>query len=616
MERPATQRRSGPRAGSRRWWVVLCAALVVALPGAGSGAAGSRDAGSGAVDDAVRMGVVTYPDRTAMASQLGALRGLGLEVQGLRRLPMALVQGTPEQLARVDESGRGGRFWPDEPLEYHSAESNQAIGVDQLQAQGLTGEGVTVAVIDTGVDATVAPLSDQVTHNVVMLGTQRAKALLFPVEVPSLLVTPVDLGPGSNTDGDGHGSLVAGIVAGDGTGDPSLIGVAPHAEIIGYNVGDRLGTPMAVAAMDHILDHPEWGIDVVNNSYGRAKFSVFDPAEPIHVATKALHDAGITVVFAAGNSGAGVEMNLGSYSVAPWVIGVGATDVKGVRGDFSSTGLPLDNSVAAPLVDGHVSATGDRLGIYRPSVMAPGVSLLGVCPTVSTRMIGCTPGQSTEGRLSGTSFAAPHVAGVAALLRQARPDLTPDQIRKVLEVTASPTSGRDPAWRAGFGVIDAVAAVDLVRSAGFPATLARLHRAAEARLLAARPWRVTRSDLWTTPTPTLVVGGVTELPVHQLKVAKGTDALKVGIATYDIEGTAEYTVVVRDAAGQEVGRTEAIGTTDFGPVGSVLLDLRDSKPAYGPWTLSIEAVAGSNDEGEGDPVGHLVVHAALLQAKR
>jgi serine protease AprX len=332
------------------------------------------------------------------------------------------------------------------------------------------------------------------------------------------------------------------------------------------------------------------------------------------MATKALHDAGITSVIAAGNSGAGVEMTLSNWAAAPWVIGVGATDVAGFRASFSSTGLLVDNAVVAPIVDGHVSATGDRLGIYHPSVMAPGANIEAVCPTISLVSPGCAPGESTGAFLDGTSFATPHVAGVAALLLQARPGLTPDQIRQVLEVTAGPTRYELPAWNAGFGIVDAKAAVDLVRSAGFPASLAGLHQAAEAQLLAARPWRVERSDLWTARMPTVVVGGVTALPFYKVTVPAGTDAVKIGVVGYDLSATSAFTVVVHDDAGHEVARTQTIGATAAGPVGSALLDLRGMSPAFGDWTLDVEAGAGFNDEPESESV-KLTVHAALLEAK-
>jgi serine protease AprX len=608
------------RARGRVAWLVTALALV--LPAAAASALPVP-----AAHAPIERGIVTYPDRPALLSGLDTLSDLGLTVQGLQRLPMALVEGTPAQLARVDATGRGARYWPDEPLEYLSVDSNKAIGVDKLHAQGLTGEGVTVAVIDTGVDATVPALKDQVTHNVVMLGAQRAQEVAWFVDPGPLLVTPVDLGPGTDTDTDSHGTMVAGIVAGNGAGSDdngplgtsypaaTAIGVAPDAEVIGYSVGSKLGTTMPVAAMDDILAHPEWGVDVVNNSYGNAKFSVFDPASPLSVATKALHDKGITVVFGAGNEGAGGEMNVSAWSVAPWQISVGATDMAGTRADFSAVGLPLDNSVAAPLVGGHVSATGDRLGIYHPSVMAPGANIATVCPTVHTERIGCLPGYATGPTGDGTSFASPNVAGVVALLRQARPDLSPDQVRQTLEVTAVPTSGEDPAWRAGFGVVDAQAAADLVRLPKGLEELPELHADAEAALVAARPWRVERSDLWTTTTPAVTVGGVTALPVHTLQVAPSIDALKVSIASYDSAETAKFTVVVRDAAGRELGRTQRVGATSGGPVATVLLDLPDLSPAYGDWTLSVEGVAGYNDEQARRGEVDIVVHAAQLKAK-
>ena len=108
-----------------------------------------------------------------------------------------------------------------------------------------------------------------------------------------------------------------------------------------------LFTTAVVTAYDYMLDQPDMlGIDVVNNSWGNS-YRQFDPRDPVAVATKAVADQGVTVVFAAGNSGAEtVSASLNPFSQSPWVISVAAGTLDRHRGDFSSNGLVYDDSQA------------------------------------------------------------------------------------------------------------------------------------------------------------------------------------------------------------------------------------------------------------------------------
>ena len=122
----------------------------------------------------------------------------------------------------------------------------------------------------------------------------------------------------------GHGTHVAGIAAGNGGGSTNgyYKGVAPDANVIGIGAGDALFVLWALAGLDYVLDiRAQFNIQVVNNSWGST--GTYDPAHPINVATKKLYDAGVAVVFAAGNEGPG-ENTLNPYSAAPGVISVAA----------------------------------------------------------------------------------------------------------------------------------------------------------------------------------------------------------------------------------------------------------------------------------------------------
>ena len=146
---------------------------------------------------------------------------------------------------------------------------------------------------------------------------------------------------------------------------------------------------------------------------------------PAVVATKAVTDRGVTVVFAAGNSGSGdVPMSLNPFSQSPWVISVAAGSVDRFRGDFSSNGLVHDNSRPAAIGDDHhTTYSGDRIGLVHPDVTAPGVDISSTCDTTGTVVGPCPPNDNTTA--SGTSMASPHIAGAAAVLLQAQPRLTP-----------------------------------------------------------------------------------------------------------------------------------------------------------------------------------------------
>ena len=109
-------------------------------------------------------GVATL-DGVATGGRADALRRLGLQVHPLEHLPLAFVAGTPPQLQQAVRSGAAVDVYPNERLRYFSAESVQAMSVEPLQAQGLTGKGIGVAIVDSGIDATHPDLAHRVAHN-------------------------------------------------------------------------------------------------------------------------------------------------------------------------------------------------------------------------------------------------------------------------------------------------------------------------------------------------------------------------------------------------------------------------------------------------------------------
>jgi serine protease AprX len=355
-----------------------------------------------------------------------------------------------------------------------------------------------------------------------------------------------------------------------------------------------------------MLDQPDlWGIDVVNNSWGNS-FRQFDPRDPVAIVTKAVADLGVTVVFAAGNSGyENAEMSLNPFSEAPWVISVAAGSIDHHRGDFSSNGLLYDNSQATQIGGGgHTWWTGDRIGVYHPDVTAPGVAISSTCDTVGTVIGPCPPPNYDNATADGTSMASPHIAGAAAVLLQANPNLTPAQVFSALQSTATPVLAGDgsalPFWQVGYGYVDLNAAVTLVRSKTWAKDLPKAQSRADARVLAADGYAVSRSDLWQYDAPRATVAG-TDSRTYSVAVPIGTTDLKVtlshpSLAVVGINGTS-YTVTVRDAAGMVLGTTTESLTEGAGTA-SVFINLRSftvPPVTYGAFTFEINGVYAASD---------------------
>jgi serine protease AprX len=545
-----------------------------------------------------RVAAIATFDAVPSDRTVEALTEAGVQVQAMRHLPLAIVLGSRAALAAAVAHGLADDVYPNERLRYESVESDAAIGADVAHAQGVTGKGVGVAIVDSGVDATHPALADHVTHNVKLVGPEYASLTGVPVDPhapPGTIVVPVDQGPYDNSDwSSGHGTHVAGIVGGDGTGTPEVVGVAPDADIIGYSTGDTAFVITIVAAYDDILEHhKQWNIDVVNNSWG-SSFRLFDPKDPTNVATKAVHDAGIVVTFSAGNDTDDGTIN--PYSVAPWVISVASGTVAHDRSDFSSGGLQFDDSAPVALPDDkHVHFDGDGIGLYHPDVTGPGTDIVSAGTPTGAYAGPTAPGGTQT--LSGTSMSSPHVAGLAALLLQANPRLTPDQVRQVIEVTATPLADDTPFWRAGFGYMDAAAAVAYVRDHFDPAALAARSRQRETSVKAERDFRVLSSDQWQLAPLPVTAGGIdsTALP---LPVGPDTDAVSVSVAfpTTPLIGVNEfeYSATVVDAAGTALGTTEVSSAAG---VSSLLLDLRTLKkaPTRGRWTIQVSGDLGASD---------------------
>jgi serine protease AprX len=547
-------------------------------------------------------GIATL-DAVPTAALADALSELGLEVQPMHHLPLAVVRGPVAAMRAAVTIGLARDVYPDEPIQLLDTASSNAMGAATPRQAGLTGKGVTVAVVDSGCDASHPDLADHVLHNVKLVSPEYANVV---PDSSTTIVLPLEQPPLTNTDlGSGHGTHVAGIIAADGTTSAAHLGVAPDAGLVCLAIGEVLFTTAVVTAYDFLLDQPDlWGVDVVNNSWGNL-YAQFDPRNPVAVATKAITDLGVTVVFAAGNAGDGNgEATLNPFSQSPWVLAVAAETVGHVRGGFSSNGLRFDNShPVGPGPGGRTTFTGDRIGLVHPDVAAPGVDISSSCDVLGAAVGPCPPGENTVA--SGTSMASPHVAGAVAVLRQANPRLTPTQIRQILQTTAKPvraldadgepTTGAAPFWQVGYGRVDLAEAVRVARSRAALEQLVATQRQRNAQVLASTGSRVLRNDLATWDAPRLTLG--TDVRSFRVEREQHATHLKVTVAfpseaTLGVDlGLTSYSVVVTDAR----GRTLVAGTTRVG-IGTAGALVAIPADAVGPYDVTV-----TGDHAVSDP---------------
>lgn len=538
-------------------------------------------------------GVAVFGGAMPSPGQIESIRALGLQVQALSHLPMALLRGPRPAMVEAVTRGLAADVYPNDRLEFHSAASNLAIRANEVHAAGVDGSGVVVAVIDSGIDASHPDLAQRVVHNM--------KIVEVGDPVGNIII-PVEQLPYNNSDtSSGHGTHVAGIIAADNTSG-NVIGVAPGASLVGYGTGDAIFVFGALSSFNHILSKKdEWQIRIVNNSWG-SSFRLFDPNEPINQATRRTADAGIVVVFAAGNSS--TEMSINPYSVAPWVVSVGNGTLNHQRAPSSSGGLEFDNSVLMTLPPGdlkHLSFAGDRIGLYHPSVSAPGTNILSTGARTGVAVM-CTNLECTA-TASGTSMASPHVAGVAALMLQKRPSLTWAEIKSVLQVTSTlmpdtaDSTRVQPFWQVGYGYVDAKAAVDLVgRHRYKEKALARLQAAADQRVLGDRDERVLSTDYWTyTAAPATFDG--TDSRTFTVNVAPTTQAIKALVAYPSLGYVGlnpfNYSITLLDAAGTVVATSTPAPNAGMS---RLFVDLTGGNHAFGTWTVSVRGERGAQDQ--------------------
>jgi serine protease AprX len=348
------------------------------------------------------------------------------------------------------------------PIGKENYRTSVSVGAKSVQESlGYTGAGVGVAVIDSGITAWHDDLSG-VGATIYPYGNQRVKKF---VDFVSGRTQPYD--------DNGHGSHVAGIIAGNGYDSKydtagKKTGIAPGASLVSLKVLDANGVGTIsniIAALNWVaINHKTYNIRVVNVSVG-ARITESYWTDPLTLAAKAVVEKGVVVVAASGNFGKNLlgKVQYGGITApanAPWVLTVGASSTEGsltrhddVMANFSSNGPTYIDYGA------------------KPDLVAPGAGTISLAVpgstfflTKSLYLLNGKPGIGHPAylTLSGTSMAAPVVSGTVALMMQANPNLTPNLVKAILQYTAEENDDYSP-LRQGAGFLNSLGAVRLAK---------------------------------------------------------------------------------------------------------------------------------------------------------
>lgn len=414
---------------------------------------------------------------TDLAAAENAVRISGLtRTMSFDSIGVVVARGTKAQIAAARAVPGVTYLEGNAPIEMAQTTSNTATRGDEAYrtltgADGtpLSGAGVSVGVIDSGVDPTHPYLTESDGSSVVV---SNQKVLCDPFEAACQVVAVPNSVDTDTLSLGGHGTHVAGIVAGRETtlaDGATLHGAAPGAKLVSLSTGAALVIVGADAALNWVLENHEAPcgagvpaaecppIKVTNNSYGPVGGGEFDPDSATVKLQRALAAEGVVTVWAAGNDGgdgsesltnpSGQDPTGGVISVASYNdLESGTRD--GELSDFSSRGRAGDPSTY-------------------PDISAPGDTITSSCrvylPICST---GLDPQENGDfNTISGTSMAAPHIAGIVAQLFQANPSATPAQVEDAITSTAYKYTFGAPyengtSYDKGHGLVDVVAAAE------------------------------------------------------------------------------------------------------------------------------------------------------------
>lgn len=348
---------------------------------------------------------------------------------------------TVDELEKVKSSAYVKRVTPNYKIQAFLNQSASLINAPQvwemsdLQGNKITGKNIKVGIIDTGIDYTHQDLGGCSTQ--AFLSSQCSK-----------VIGGYDFINGDNDpiDDNGHGTHVAATVGGNGLTDSGVVlkGMAPEASLVAYKVLNQDGSGYesdVISGIERAADPNQDGdlvdhLDVINLSLGGSG----DPTDPLSQTIDRISDVGVLPVVAPGNSGP-YEATIMSPGNARKALTVGASDKSNKLAYFSSRGPVL-------------TIPGQEFDLIKPDVVAPGVD---ICAAKTGQRIN-TCLDSKHISMQGTSMATPHVAGLAALIKQKNPSWTPDDIKSV--ITISSRSIGETYLNEGRGRIDALSAIE------------------------------------------------------------------------------------------------------------------------------------------------------------
>jgi serine protease AprX len=567
--------------------------LSPALSARLAGLANTADAG---------MVIVAFKSSNGLRDEhLNLLRAVGVTGgQTFPTLGMVAQPMTAGQVRALAANSAVRSLWSNDRLMYYMHQARVLGGVQKVQTDsamtlrngGLPVSGAgnfSVLVIDSGVDAT---------HGDLQFGTKVIQNVQTPVAAGTLPgFTPnISIENVPNTDQTvGHGTHCAGIIGGTGLRSGGLYtGVAPGAKIIGAGLGAGLFVINGLAAWEWgLANQYRYNIRVVSNSYGGS--GAFDPDNPITIASKMAYDRNIAVIFAAGNEGP-TKDTYNPYAKAPWVIGVAAGSKEGDLADFSSRGVRRDVRLSNEDPNDDFNA---------PTITAPGTGRIYetnagkfTSALVSTRSTVNLTANGLDAdadlpvahipfytQISGTSMATPYISGVVALMLDADPTLSPDEIREVLTSTATKMPGREE-WEVGAGFVNAYAAVDKVFNRSKP--YRNIQDATYNAVFGEERPPVQNFHIDFRPEAT----GPTSVNATTFTVEPGINVLDV-FATVDTiagEGTGNL-VGMRLTSPSGAGFSTAI---DFPVIGSDKRQIVVQNPEPGTWTIEIRGARSLN----------------------
>ena len=490
--------------------------------------------------------IVRFKDKPGQA-ELHAFKGLGGDVNSVFTIIPAISGRLPAKAIEALKNNPQVEVveldYTVQALEYSSEnELGNSWGADHVNADaafaaGYSGEGIKVAVLDSGVNFNHFDLSENFDSSANELGYDFVSDDFNPEDVY------------------GHGTHVAGILAAASNGF-GIVGVAPNAQIVALRVLDDNGEGTAstiIEALQWIQNynaaHPESPIRITNNSYGTGSNS-----SQLEAAFDVLASSGVLHIGSAGNKGstAGNGNNVNYPAKYASVVAVAALDKNNQRASFSSTGSDVE--IAAP-------------GLAVLSTWKDGTNSAGPQPFAFAGYAG-----EYFIEANGTSMASPHVAGVAALLMASDPSYTAEAVRNKTNGTALDLgeTGRDKLY--GYGLVDASSALGLVPVTNKPPV------AHNQTVDTTQNSSVTITLIAADPDNDPLAYTIASAPANGIITGSGQDITYAPNA--DFTGADTFTYEVTDSAGATASATVTINVTPPGtPERTVNLDVQMSATA-------------------------------------